>query len=144
MSGPARRIVECADAATDAATWPVMAQLRPHIPQADYPAALSRVRAEGARLIAAFEGERCVGAAVYRFNKRLAMGPIVYVDDLVTDQAARSTGVGEALLSWIEEAGRNAGAGWCVLDSSVQRAAAHRFYFRNRYDIAAFCFKKRL
>lgn len=135
------QIEECRDADAIAATWPVMAQLRPHIAEAEYPAAVATLRREGARLVAARSAGRVVGAAVFRLQTRLSSGRIVYVDDLVTDGAARSGGVGAALLAWIAGTGRAAGAGQLVLDSAVTRSRAHRFYFREGLAVTAFNFR---
>ncbi len=137
-------VSECETAEEDRETFAVMGQLREHLTADAYPALLRRLRAEGVRLVAARKGGRVVGCASFRHQHRLALCDIVYVDDLVTDAGERSGAVGQALLTWIEAEALKAGAAWCVLDSGVQRAAAHRFYFRQGYAITSFNFKKRL
>ncbi len=123
---------------------PVMAQLRPHLSGAAMGAEIAKVQAGGGHLIGAFDGDACLGCATYRFQTRLSFGRMVYVDDLVTNEDARSRGVGAALLDWIEVEARANGATQCVLDSGTQRVRAHRFYFRQGYAITAFNFKKPL
>lgn len=71
-------------------------------------------------------------------------GRILYVDDLVTAAERRSQGVGRELLAWLEERGRLARCARLELDSGVQNAAGHRFYFRARMHITAFHFTKAL
>jgi hypothetical protein len=66
------------------------------------------------------------------------------VDDLVTDEARRSRGVGRALLAHLEEKARKLGCDVLALDSGAQRAAAHKFYFREGMHIPGFCFRKTL
>ena len=68
----------------------------------------------------------------------------LYVDDLVTSSASRSTGVGAALLAELEQRAVDAGCSALELDSGVQRWDAHRFYFRERFAITGHHFGKRL
>lgn len=137
-------IADCRSDAAIAATFPVMRQLRPHLIEADYLAAIRAIEAEGGRLIAAYEGDVCVGCSLFRQQLRLSTGPMIYVDDLVTDETRRSAGVGQALLDFIQAAARAAGLSVLALDSGVQRPRAHRFYFRNGFGITSFAFKKAL
>lgn len=119
----------------------VMAQLRPHL---DEPAFLERVRrqmTQGYRLAARLDGDRVVAVAGYRFGENLVSGRHLYVDDLVTDAAARSMGYGGELLAWLVQRAREHGCATLELDSGVQRAAAHRFYFENRMTISSFHFR---
>ncbi|MEM5515365.1 GNAT family N-acetyltransferase [Henriciella sp. AS95] len=126
------------------ATYPVMSQLRPHISEAEYPVWIERVLADGAHIIAAWRDGRCIGCATYRQEFRLATGDLVYVDDLVTDMNARSTGVGKALIDWVEAEANRLGAKVLILDSGTQRERAHAFYFREGFTITSFNFKKPL
>ena len=138
------RIIRCDTDAEIAATAPVMRQLRPHIAEEAYPGEVRKTLQSGGILLAAVRGERCVGCALYRIEHRLHTGRMAYVDDLVTDAAERSAGVGKALLGHVAEAARAAGASTLVLDSGVQRAAAHKFYFREGFSITGFNFKREL
>ncbi|MGI8649755.1 MAG: GNAT family N-acetyltransferase, partial [Rubrobacter sp.] len=63
---------------------------------------------------------------------------------LVTSEDARSGGVGKAMLDWLEAEARQNGCVSLQLDSGVQRAEAHRFYFRERMTIASYHFTKEL
>jgi GNAT superfamily N-acetyltransferase len=115
-------------------------QLRPHLP-ADYVAKMARVLA-GARMALAVEADTVLGLAVYRWHENTFDGLKFYIDDLVTDEARRSEGVGHALIAHLEEVARKLGAGGLVLDSGAQRTQAHKFYFREGFVIPAFNFKK--
>ena len=53
---------------------------------------------QGLRFTAAFDGDTCVGVAGWRLMCCTSAGRKLYVDDLVTSTATRSTGVGSALL----------------------------------------------
>ena len=64
----------------------------------------------------------------------------MYVDDLITSDAARSKGFGGQLLDWLVEQAAGRGCAQLELDSGVQRFDAHRFYFRKRMKIASYHF----
>ena len=118
-------------------------QLRPQLP-ADYADRMNAVFANGARMAVAAEGNAVRGVAVWRLVENTYEGRRLYVDDLVTDEACRTRGVGRALLSHVESAARALGCDVLALDSGTQRAGAHRFYFREGFHIPAFCFRKDL
>ena len=126
------------------AVSPVVLQLRTHLNEKDLVSAVGRMRREGYRLIAAYDdgGGDPVGAAGFRVHEMLAYGKILYVDDLVVSENARSGGVGKALLGWLEGEARRAGCTGLHLDSGVQRARAHRFYFREGMAVYNFHFAK--
>ena len=115
-------------------------QLRPHLP-ADYAAKMARVLKD-ARMALAVKGDAVLGLAVYRWHENTFDGLKFYIDDLVTDEACRSQGVGRALMAHLEQVARKLGAGGLVLDSGTQRTQAHKFYFREGFVIPAFNFKK--
>lgn len=123
-------------------TYPVMFQLRPHIPEQEYLPRVQQIRQEGGRLIAVMQNGRCLGCALFRKETRLFTGPMIYVDDLITDEQERSKGVGKALLNWIAEEAKRLLVNICILDSGTHRTQAHKFYFREGYTIGAFNFRK--
>lgn len=125
-----------------AATYPVMRQLRPHLDESGYPATVIRMRESGYRLASVIDEGRVRAVAGFRVQEFLAHGGFLYVDDLVTDEAARSGGYGKLLLDWLEGEARERGCGKLQLDSGVRRAEAHRFYFREGMSISSFHFAK--
>src|SRR4029077_1663976 len=94
-------------------------QLRTALP-ARYEAKMKRVFAGGARMCVAVEGADVNGVAVYRVYENTFQGRQLYVDDLVTDGKRRSTGVGRALLSYLEQKARAANLENLALDSGTQ------------------------
>jgi len=115
-------------------------QLRPYLP-ADYAAKMARVLKDS-RMALAVKGDTVSGLAVYRWHENTYDGLKFYIDDLVTDEAPRSGGVGHALIVHLENAARKLGASGLILDSGTQRTQAHKFYFREGFVIPAFNFKK--
>lgn len=118
-------------------------QLRDRLP-ADYSRRLSEVFAGGARMMVATQGDAVRGVAVWRVIQNTYEGCRLYVDDLVTDAAHRSHGVGRFLLGGLEARARSLGCDVIALDSGTQRTSAHRFYFREGFVIPSFCFRKSL
>ncbi len=122
----------------------VMAQLRPQVPEADFVARIRSQMDEGYELawIEDDGAARGVAKAVagFRLINTLSLGRHIYVDDLVSDNPARSAGYGGALLDGLAEEARRRGCVGLDLDSGVQRFDAHRFYFRQRMSIAAYHF----
>jgi GNAT superfamily N-acetyltransferase len=122
-------------------TREVMLQLRPHIPVDDYlPTVRRMMESDRYRLVAASHGGAVRAVAGYRLMEMLYCGRLLYVDDLVSDETARSNGFGRALIEWLQSEARAHGCAEVHLDSGVQRKDAHRFYFRERFTIAGYHF----
>ncbi|HEX5126081.1 MAG TPA: GNAT family N-acetyltransferase [Rhodocyclaceae bacterium] len=150
MSEPAFRIIDiCNDAGhivepsllTKAES--VHRQLRQRLPQ-NYVECMRRVFGFGARMAVATENDNVVGLVVWRCYEDTHDGIKFYVDDLVTDEAHRSRGVGRTLTTYMQDRAKQAGAINLVLDSGIQRHLSHKFYFREGFSIIAYNLKKSL
>ena len=128
------------DPAALRACWPVVAQLRPHLDEQRFLDAVAAQRSEAYRVAAAFAGARCVAFAGYRIVHMLAHGRQLYVDDLVTDEASRGSGVGTELFDWLVAEARREACASLQLDSGTWRHAAHGFYFARRMHVMGFHF----
>jgi ribosomal protein S18 acetylase RimI-like enzyme len=138
---PNERIAPASSDAEILACFAVMKQLRPQL--ADAPSFLAQVRRQaqqGYRLTAIWDGDRAVACAGWRLTENLIRGRFLYVDDLVTDAAARSTGLGDRLFDALVAEARAQACRAFVLDSGVTNGAAHRFYFRKRMTASALHF----
>ena len=118
-------------------------QLRTALP-ADYEGKMKRVFAGGARMCVAAQGDAVRGVAVYRITENTFEGLHLYCDDLVTDERARSEGVGRTLMEHMQKLARAAGCEAYTLDSGTQRQQAHKFYFREGMVVTSFHFRKPL
>jgi GNAT superfamily N-acetyltransferase len=117
--------------AETAACFPVMAQLRPHLADAaELVARVARQRTAGYRILAAWRGDVPIGLAGYRTEENLVHGRFVYVDDLVTAEPERRSGIGARLLDAVAAEGRRLGCDRLVLDTALGNVLAHRFYYR--------------
>jgi GNAT superfamily N-acetyltransferase len=119
----------------------VMRQLRPGIAEEDYLATVRRMMDAGYRQVALVEDGEVRAMAGFRIFEMLYAGRILYVDDLSTDERVRSRGCGRALLDWLKSHARSNGCAELHLDSGVQRASAHRFYFREGLTVNCFHFR---
>ncbi|MFI7353836.1 GNAT family N-acetyltransferase [Streptomyces avidinii] len=137
--------LEPGDARLTADLLPVLLELRPHLTEELFLRILTEAHGQGLRFTAAYDADGvCVGAAGWRIVVNTASVRSLYVDDLVTAGAARSTGVGHALLGHLEQHALTAGCTALTLESGTQRTDAHRFYFRERMAVTAFAFEKPL
>jgi GNAT superfamily N-acetyltransferase len=126
-------------------TFVVMAQLRTQLAEEEYVPLVKSMQAESGYLLAYLaHGGQVHAVAGFRITRSLAWGWHAYVDDLVSDQAARSAGYGKALLAWIAKYAAARGCKQMHLDSGVQRHDAHRFYLRERMDITCYHFRRAL
>jgi GNAT superfamily N-acetyltransferase len=133
------------DATQAAMTWSVMHQLRPHLGLDQYLAAVTRMRStDGFRLVAASIDGTVRAVAGFRVMEMLYCGRILSVDDLVTDEATRSRGLGKVLLDWLTDEARSLGCVQLHLDSGLHRLDAHRFYERESMRKTAFHFAARI
>src|SRR5579859_403176 len=121
--------------------FPVMQQLRTHLVAGDF---LERIRLQqrgGYKLAYLTDNGVVRSVTGFRLIENLASGRVLYVDDLVTDLTARSTGYGQKTLGWLRAEAQTAGCDTLELDSGVQRFGAHRFYLYNRMDISSHHFR---
>jgi GNAT superfamily N-acetyltransferase len=128
-----------------AATFSVMHQLRPHLSREEYvPTVRAMMASDGFRLAALTDEGAVRAVAGYRFMTMLYCGRLLYLDDLVSDEQARSRGYGKALLDWLKEEARREGCTEFQLISRTTREGAHRFYFREGFGIECFQFRTKL
>ena len=124
---------------------PVLRELRPHLTAPGLQQVLQEGAPQGLRFLGAFDDHgHCLAVAGWRIIANTSAGRKLYVDDLVTSSASRSTGVGARLLAELRGRAERAGCTALDLDSGVQRSAAHRFYLRERMAITAFHFATNL
>lgn len=125
--------IRCADLEEEiAACYPLMCQLRPHLAsEREFIARCNNQKTAGYRLIALWQGGVPVALAGFRLQENLFHGVHFYVDDLVTDANARSSGYGRAMIEWLKAEGRKSSCSKLVLDTPLTNVLGHRFYFRH-------------
>lgn len=85
-----------------------------------------------------------VAMAGYRFCEFLAWGKVLYVDDLVTKDDARSKGYGARMLDRLLDVAKEEECEEIHLDSGCWRVGAHKFYFKHGFHIGGFHFLRKL
>ncbi len=131
------------DATLLAAAERVHRQLRPHLP-ADYAGRMREIFAGGAEMAVAVVEGKVAGVTVFRILEKTHSGRDLYCDDLVTDEARRSMGVGHALMQYMEGICRERRCDTLSLDSGAWRQQAHKFYFREGMVVTSFHFDKKI
>ncbi|MDQ3280419.1 MAG: GNAT family N-acetyltransferase [Acidobacteriota bacterium] len=111
------------------ACYEVLRQLRPKLDRSTFVDDVRRMQ-RGGYVLASLLAPEVRAVAGYRFFEMFAFGGTLYVDDLVTDAEARSSGYGKALLQWLKDEAIRAGCRFLTLDSGLKRLRAHEFYRR--------------
>ncbi len=127
---------EVTDAQLLAAAETVHRQLRTHMP-ADYVARMREVLRGGAEMAVVVEGGEVRGVTVFRILEKTHSGRDLYCDDLVTDETRRSTGVGHALMQYMERIARERECDTFSLESGVQGQRARRVYFPDSLSLTS-------
>lgn len=120
--------------------FPIIVQLRSHLTLLEFTNRVKQQQQAGYSLVYLEEHDTIQAVAGFRILDKLVDGRLLYVDDLVTDTSKRSRGYGSALLDWLVDYAKSLDCVSVQLDSGVQRAKAHRFYFRKGMKISGFHF----
>jgi len=115
----------------------ILLQLRPQYDLKDLQAQIERQQETGYQIAYVKKEEEILCVAGFVVGEKLAWGKSIYIDDLVTNEAFRSTGAGSLLINWLKKYAKEMGCQQLHLDSGVQRFSAHRFYLRERFDIVS-------
>jgi GNAT superfamily N-acetyltransferase len=115
----------------------VLLQLRTAFDRESLLAQIKKQRQLGYQVAYVESAGEVVCVAGFVVGTKLAWGRHIYVDDLVTVENQRSKGAGAKMIAWLKSHARELGCNQLHLDSGVQRFAAHRFYLRERFNIAS-------
>jgi len=128
-----------------AQAFPVVSQLRTHLSVEEYVKIVKAMKPSGYRAICLFEGEDIVAYAGFAEQLNLYNGNHIWVYDLVTDEAKRSKGYGQLVLSCIEKYAKEQALTCVVLSSRLQWLDAHHFYEKLMgYEKTSYTFKKQI
>ena len=122
------------------ACFPVYRQLRTNLVEDEFVPTVHRMHATGFQLAMRLFDDKVGAVAGFRVIENFHSGRLLYVDDLVTDEAARSAGHGKNLLKWLMDYAKDHRCLSFELDSGTQRHGAHRFYLREGMHISDFHF----
>lgn len=137
--------IQLATSSTDLGRcYPVMAQLRPHLSKEEFVKQVERQQQIDYHLAYLESGQVVQAIAGFCIRESLAWSKHLYIDDLVTDEASRSKGYGNLLLSWLIDYAKQNDCLQLHLDSGVTRSAAHKFYLNQGFIIGGYHFAKEL
>lgn len=115
----------------------VLLQLRPQYDLQSLKNQIKKQQKSGYQIAYVKQGEEVICVAGFVMGEKLAWGKHIYIDDLVTSETHRSTGAGTALINWFKQFAKENGCHQLHLDSGITRFPAHRFYLRERFNIAS-------
>ena len=121
----------------------VISELRMQLKRDEFLKAVRRMESEGFQLAFIEVAGEVVTVAGYRIYTNLFVGRNLYIDDLITSEKARSKGYGETMVNWLRKRAETEGCKMLRLDSGTTRAEAHKFYFNQGFNIAAYHFAAR-
>ncbi len=113
-----------------AVCYPVIAELRPHLQEAEFVSTIRHLALRTGFQLAYLSDGGVMAVAGYPVSEWLHAGKYLEIEDLVTTSAARSNGYGSQLFDWLVAEAQREGCRQLRLLSGVQRTDAHRFYER--------------
>ncbi|MBL7715484.1 MAG: GNAT family N-acetyltransferase [Bdellovibrionales bacterium] len=100
--------------------------------------------ADGYGLWLAFETEKPVGVMGMRILYDYVHGKHLYIDDLVTTEAARSKGIGSKMLKFAEGYCAETNCNLLRLSTGTENEGGKKFYAREGWTLRSVTFKKKL
>jgi len=100
------------------------------------------MRAEGWRMQGIFHGEDCKAVVMIRIGYRLYSGKFLQLECLYVHPDHRRDGYASLLFQHAEKIAEAEGCERLILDSYVDNANSHKFFYRHGYHICGFHFNK--
>jgi GNAT superfamily N-acetyltransferase len=137
------RILELPEGLDD--IFEVVKELRPHLDLNDFKRYVMLAHAaDGYRVVVTEDKGQPIAMMGYRILHDLAHGSHLYIDDLVTTKAVRSSGHGTALLKFAEAECRRLGLTGLRLCTGVENKEARKFYEREGWEARSIAYKKKV
>ena len=118
----------------------LIARLRVNLTVDEIKCQIFRQYETGYKVLSVEEPGTVVCIAGFRGCEKLSWGKALYIDDLVTEESARSSGYGSRAIDFLKEHAVSIGCSQLHLDSNIQRSSAHKFYLNKDFKIASFHF----
>jgi GNAT superfamily N-acetyltransferase len=125
--------------------YPVMKELRPHLEYEDYITIYQESHKRDGYEIAAIECDGAIAAVMgYRVLFDYVRGKHIYIDDLVSTEAARSQGLGAELLTFAEGIAKESDCKVLRLCTGIENERGVKFYEKNGWSKRAFAYTKHI
>ena len=119
-------------------------QLTPSLTTAEYRSLLEAMIPHRYAMLAAFEGDACLGLSGYWIGHKLYCGRYLEIDNFVVDAKHRSRGIGQLLVDELIRIAQREGCMNVMLDAYLENTAGHRFYERHGFVKRGYHFIKPL
>lgn len=116
----------------------------PHFTPERYAEMVPDLLSEGYRQVMAKDSQEVIGVAGFTPITRLYIGRVMRINDFVIRDGYRGQGIGKEMLNFIAQEAKRLSCEALVLDTSIERKEAHRFYERHGFEIRAHHYVKRL
>lgn len=115
--------------------FPLIRQSNPELDEATFDFRLRRMLdAGGYRVVAAWRGDAMVGVSGFWTGTALWCGTYVEPDNVVVDAGQRGSGIGGALMAWVEAEAERLGCEILKLETYAARRRTREFYRRAGYE----------
>lgn len=123
---------------------PVIQELYPALTAKYYGEMLDKMLPHNYGQIGVFDGDRCLGISGYWTGTKLWCGTYLELDNVVVIEAARGSGAGKMLSTYLDQKATELGCHIMTLDAYSNNFKAHRFYYNQGYAPRGFHFIKLL
>jgi len=123
---------------------PLIRLLNPQLEHAILRTRLQEMIGQGYQCVGAYEGERLIALCGLWIATKFYCSKFIEPDNVIVHPDYRDRGIGQELMRWVYEYGREQGCDVVELNAYVTNSAAHRFYYREGFAILGFHFQKRL
>lgn len=125
--------------------YKVLRELRTELSLSEFLAIYEQAKSrDGFQLMAAIDEDNIVGIMGYRVLFDFVHGKHLYIDDLVTTQAKRGSGIGAKLLQEAEKIAKEQGCLALRLCTGTANERGKKFYEREGWDLRSVAYKKKL
>ncbi len=125
--------------------YPIMKELRPHLSLEEYLSIYEVAhQSNGYEIVAIEENGNILALMGYRFISDYVRGKYLYIDDLVTTEAARSKGFGAQLLKYAEELALESEVSVLRLCTGLTNEGGIKFYEHNGWSKRSYAYVKRI
>ena len=120
----------------------VLQELYPNLTAAYYSQMLDEMIPHNYGQIGVFEQDKCLGISGYWLGTKLWCGSYLEMDNVIVIEAARGTGAGKMLSTYLNDKATELGCHIMTLDAYTNNFQAHRFYYNQGYAPRGFHFIK--
>lgn len=125
--------------------FPILQELRPHLKFEEFLDIYKQSQKhDGYEIICIRKNNEVVALMGYRILYDFVRGRHLYIDDLVTTEKVRSTGLGAKLLKYAEELAPKLGCKVLRLCTGIENEKGIKFYEKNNWTKRAYAYTKKI